>query len=102
MFITGLQLGAASRVTLARNLDIVFAFIFQLTVFGEAANAFSILGALLITVCSLLSFYKSYTESISPNSDNDNDLTIHDQHEYKSPRSAGDECARDQEEDSNL
>jgi len=58
----GLQMGAAAKVTLARNLDIVFAFVLQATILGNAVVLWSICGAVLITGTTLLNFWKTYSD----------------------------------------
>jgi len=55
---TGLQRGSASKVTLMRNLDIVFAFSWQVLFLNESVSGWSCLGATMIMVCSALTFFK--------------------------------------------
>jgi drug/metabolite transporter (DMT)-like permease len=59
----GLQLVPAGPGTLMRNLDIVFAFIFGVLIFGEKLTMLSVIGSSLIggtTACAALyKFYKS-------------------------------------------
>ena len=59
---SGLQLGVASRTTLAGNLEIVFAFILQNLFLHDAAKRLSVAGACLIAFCSFLTFWESYRD----------------------------------------
>ena len=58
----GLQMGAAAKTTLARNLDIVISFVLQLAILRDPVDLWSVVGALLITTCTLLSFLKAYVD----------------------------------------
>ncbi|KAJ1984874.1 hypothetical protein H4R33_004234 [Dimargaris cristalligena] len=49
----GLQLCRAGPATLMRNLDVVFAFIFGITIFHEIPDVLSITGALIIVTCTV-------------------------------------------------
>ncbi|KAJ2066986.1 hypothetical protein GGI16_009707, partial [Coemansia sp. S142-1] len=49
----GLQLAPTGPATLMRNLDVVFAFILGITLFGEIPNWPGILGALVIISCTV-------------------------------------------------
>ena len=49
LFNAGVQREKAGVSSLVRNLDIVFAFIYQLTVEGVAVNGFSFIGACIVT-----------------------------------------------------
>ena len=60
MFLNGgLQLGNAAKTTLMRNLDIVFAFIWQLLILQQKITGWSCVGATLIIICSGLSFLRT-------------------------------------------
>lgn len=48
------QLEEAGLVAIARTVDVVFAFLWQIIFFGEIPNIFSILGALLVTTSVVL------------------------------------------------
>ena len=58
----GLQMGAAAKTTLARNLDIVISFALQSFILRDPVDLWSVVGALLITTCTLLSFLKAYVD----------------------------------------
>ncbi|KAJ2820859.1 hypothetical protein IWW50_004891 [Coemansia erecta] len=49
----GLQLAPAGPGTLMRNLDVVFAFVFGVMVFGEVPDWIGVLGALVIVSCTV-------------------------------------------------
>lgn len=53
----GFQIENAGPAATMRNLDIVLAFIFQTTILNQPINAFSIVGAILVTVCALAVAY---------------------------------------------
>ena len=50
----GMQLERAGPASLMRNIDVVLAFVYQVTLLGEPINGWSIAGALLITSCTAL------------------------------------------------
>jgi drug/metabolite transporter (DMT)-like permease len=50
---SGLQIAPMGPGSLMRNLDVVFAFIFGITIFHEIPDFYSIAGALLIVGCAL-------------------------------------------------
>lgn len=49
----GLQLAPAGPGTLMRNLDVVFAFIFGITILGEIPRWTSVVGAIIILSCTI-------------------------------------------------
>ncbi|KAJ2442106.1 hypothetical protein GGF42_007069 [Coemansia sp. RSA 2424] len=49
----GLQLAPAGPATLMRNLDVAFAFVLGITLFGEIPDLVSVLGAVLIVACTV-------------------------------------------------
>ncbi|KAJ1926082.1 hypothetical protein IWQ60_004094 [Tieghemiomyces parasiticus] len=49
----GLQLSRAGPATLMRNLDVVFAFVFGVTIFHEIPDVMSILGSVIIVTCTI-------------------------------------------------
>lgn len=56
----GLQLAPAGPGTLMRNLDILFAFIYSVLIFNEIPDFYSILGAILIFGCAVLTWLKKW------------------------------------------
>ncbi|KAI8896811.1 hypothetical protein BC833DRAFT_596127 [Globomyces pollinis-pini] len=59
----GLQLANAGPATLMRNLDIIFAFIFGITLFNEIPQVTSIIGAVLIGGTTALVAFLKYNNS---------------------------------------
>ncbi|KAJ2909544.1 hypothetical protein GGI21_001776 [Coemansia aciculifera] len=59
----GLQLAPAGPATLMRNLDVVFAFVLGITLFGEIPRLASVLGAVLIVACTVAMGLHKWTSS---------------------------------------
>ncbi|XP_068691170.1 solute carrier family 35 member G1-like [Montipora foliosa] len=57
-----LSLEKASVVSLVRTIGIAFSFLLQLTVLGVAANGLSIGGAVLVLLCNVTIFIKTFLE----------------------------------------
>eukprot|EP01138_Halocafeteria_seosinensis_P005386 gb/GECG01005506.1/.p1 GENE.gb/GECG01005506.1/~~gb/GECG01005506.1/.p1 ORF type:complete len:117 (+),score=6.65 gb/GECG01005506.1/:1-351(+) len=53
----GFQIEKAGPAATMRNLDIVLAFIFQTAILNQPPNHFSIVGAVLVTLCALAVAY---------------------------------------------
>ncbi|XP_053635556.2 solute carrier family 35 member G1 [Cherax quadricarinatus] len=59
-----LQLEQAGPVSIARTADVVFAFIWQAIFFHELPDRLSLLGALLVTSCVLLTGFRKWVMSL--------------------------------------
>lgn len=56
----GLQLEMAGPATSMRFLDIVLSYIWQVWFIGEATDAFSVVGAILVSICLMLIGVKKF------------------------------------------
>ena len=55
VFVTkGIQMEAAGPAAMMRNLDILFAYIYQVALLGQPANGLSILGACFVVTCAVI------------------------------------------------
>ncbi|KAJ2398782.1 hypothetical protein GGI23_003039 [Coemansia sp. RSA 2559] len=59
----GLQLAPAGPGTLMRNLDVVFAFLFGITLFGEIPDWISVSGSVVIISCTVAMGLRKWIES---------------------------------------
>ncbi|KAL1454092.1 hypothetical protein WDU94_010378 [Cyamophila willieti] len=59
-----LQMEQAGPVSIARSADIVFAFIWQVLFFQETPNVFSVLGAVLVTSCVILTGLRKWAMTL--------------------------------------
>ncbi|XP_076352703.1 solute carrier family 35 member G1-like [Tachypleus tridentatus] len=57
---TALKLENVGPVSIARTIDIVLAFIFQVTITGEKVTWSSVLGAILVSACAVLTAVRRY------------------------------------------
>ncbi|XP_008482661.1 solute carrier family 35 member G1-like [Diaphorina citri] len=59
-----LQLEQAGPVSIARSADIVFAFVWQVLFFQEVPNVFSVVGAILVTSCVILTGLRKWAMTL--------------------------------------
>eukprot|EP01138_Halocafeteria_seosinensis_P005388 gb/GECG01005508.1/.p1 GENE.gb/GECG01005508.1/~~gb/GECG01005508.1/.p1 ORF type:complete len:595 (+),score=89.96 gb/GECG01005508.1/:1-1785(+) len=60
----GFQIEKAGPAATMRNLDIVLAFIFQTAILNQPPNHFSIVGAVLVTLCALAVAYSKAKKAV--------------------------------------
>jgi len=58
----GMQMGPVATISLARNMDISFAFVLQATVLGDSIELLPVLGSVLISAITLLRVWKTYSD----------------------------------------